>query len=167
MALLTSSYSTAVINSPVGHLSLKALGDRLVGVSFASERTVLIEPTGMLVDVASELAHYFANPTHRFAFPYRFLSGSEFQHRVWQTLTTIPAGETRTYGDLAVLLETSPRSIGQACRHNPLPLIIPCHRVVGTRDIGGFMGKTTPAFVDRKQYLLTLEKMLQTADACC
>lgn len=87
-----------------------------------------------------ELRHYFENPKHRFQLPL-MPKGSTFQQQVWNTLLVIPVGRTFTYGELAQRIQTSPRAIGQACKTNPLTIFIPCHRVVGKGDIGGYMGE--------------------------
>lgn len=85
------------------------------------------------------------------------LEATDFQKRVLTTLQNIPYGETRTYGELASALQTSPRAIGNACRRNPLPLLIPCHRVVSQSGLGGFSGQTNGTMIEVKQYLLTRE----------
>ena len=73
--------------------------------------------------------------------PARAKSGTPFQRRVWDAIQDIPAGESRTYGELARKMVTAARAIGQACGANPIALIIPCHRVVGSLgSLGGFMG---------------------------
>jgi len=68
------------------------------------------------------------------------LEVTDFQQRVLKELQSIPFGETRTYGEIARILKTSPRAVGNACRSNPLPIIIPCHRVVAANGIGGYDG---------------------------
>ena len=76
----------------------------------------------------------------RFALPLA-PRGTPFQHRTWDAILAIPVGESRTYGELARRLVTAARAIGQACGANPIALIIPCHRVVGSLGaLGGFMG---------------------------
>jgi len=84
-------------------------------------------------------------------------TGTPFQKRVWQALLEIPPGRVRTYGDLARSLGTSPRAVGNACRANPIPLLIPCHRVVAADGLGGFAGETTGTWPDLKRWLLRLE----------
>lgn len=84
-------------------------------------------------------------------------SGTAFQKRVWQALQKIPSGETRTYGELAKQLGSSPRAIGGACRRNPIPLLIPCHRVVATNGAGGFAGQTDGHWMYIKHWLLSHE----------
>ncbi len=85
------------------------------------------------------------------------LSVSPFQEKVLQQLQKIPYGETRTYGEIAKILKTSPRAVGNACRNNPLPIIIPCHRVVAAKDIGGYDGARSGRRLDIKRELLEKE----------
>jgi len=83
--------------------------------------------------------------------------GTEFQRKVWSVLQRIPAGQVRTYGEIAAELNSSPRAVGNACRRNPIPLIIPCHRVVSAQGIGGFSGQTAGEKISIKQQLLAHE----------
>ncbi|HEV2613720.1 MAG TPA: methylated-DNA--[protein]-cysteine S-methyltransferase [Gammaproteobacteria bacterium] len=86
------------------------------------------------------------------------LTGTDFQKRVWAELLKISPGKTVTYSELAKKLNSHPRAIGQACRANPLPIIIPCHRVVGKNNLGGYFGHTHGKLLDKKKRLLALEK---------
>lgn len=88
------------------------------------------------------------------------LNGTVFQKRVWRALLQIPCGTTLTYSDLAKKLKSHPRAIGQACRTNPLPLIIPCHRVVAKNSLGGYSGATSGKKLAFKRQLLEREKTL-------
>ena len=85
------------------------------------------------------------------------LEGSAFQRRVWSGMRTIPAGEIRSYGDLARALGSSPRAVAGACRRNPVALLLPCHRVVSATGIGGYAGATQGEPVARKRWLLARE----------
>lgn len=84
--------------------------------------------------------------------------GTVFQKNVWRVLRTIPTGTVKTYGEIALELQTSSRAVGQACRRNNIPLFIPCHRVVATQGIGGFMGGYQ--YAERKRWLLQHEGIL-------
>lgn len=92
--------------------------------------------------INEELEAYLNNPHHRFQLPLKPL-GSSYQQRVWNALLVIPVGRTMTYGELACLLQSSPRAIGQACKTIPLALFIPCHRIVGKNNQGGYMGRAS------------------------
>lgn len=99
------------------------------------------------------LLAYLADP-HTPIPPQHPDSGTPYQRRVWQLLQQIPAGEVRTYGELAAELGSSPRAVAQACRANPIPVLIPCHRVVGKGGIGGYMGKSEGPELEIKRWLL-------------
>lgn len=103
--------------------------------------------------VARELTEYFGGARRGFSFPYR-AHGTVFQRRVWAALVRIPYGTTRTYGDVARSIGQpgAARAVGMANHRNPLPLVIPCHRVVAAHGVGGYGGGT-----DLKRRLLMLE----------
>lgn len=114
--------------------------------------------------IKKQFKHYFLNYKHHFSLPYQLDKGTEFQKKVWQALTKIPPGEVKTYGRLAVELNSSPRAVGNACRNNHYPVIIPCHRVVSVAGIGGYAGDTITSqkgsipFLSIKHWLLAHEK---------
>ncbi|MDD2658226.1 MAG: methylated-DNA--[protein]-cysteine S-methyltransferase [Methylococcales bacterium] len=84
--------------------------------------------------------------------------GSAYRHKVWAELCKIPFGETITYSALAGKINSSARAVGNACRDNPYPVIIPCHRVVSVSGMGGYCGHTDGDFMNIKKQLLTFEK---------
>lgn len=104
--------------------------------------------------IQNELSAYYLNPNHRFQLPLK-PQGSSHQQKVLNALLVIPVGRTLTYGELSSKIQSSPRAVGQACRRNPLALFIPCHRVVGKNDLGGYMGD--PNAVSYKKSLLAHE----------
>lgn len=83
--------------------------------------------------------------------------GTDFQKKVWQALKQIPQGAVMTYGQLAAQLASSPRAVGNACRVNPVPIIVPCHRVVAQNGYGGFAGEVNGVLVKFKRWLLAHE----------
>jgi methylated-DNA-[protein]-cysteine S-methyltransferase len=106
--------------------------------------------------IATQLAAYFSDPAFAFAIPLTMV-GTVFQRRVWDALRAIPPGCTTTYGELARALATAPRAIGLACRANPCPIVVPCHRVVAVRGLGGFGGATGGRRLAIKRWLLAHE----------
>lgn len=104
----------------------------------------------------NELEAYFADPCHRLACPVETV-GTDFQRRVWQLIASIPPGQPRTYGALARALASSARAVGNACRANPVPLRVPCHRVIGARGLGGFAGDRSGRLLQIKRWLLAHE----------
>ena len=98
-------------------------------------------PTPLLREAAAQLAAYFAGTLTAFDVPLA-PAGTGFQKRVWQAMREIPYGETWTYGGLAKRAGTVPRAVGGACGANPIPVIIPCHRVLAANGgAGGYSGK--------------------------
>ncbi len=92
-------------------------------------------------NVVQQLMHYFSNPAYVFSVPLVCV-GTPFQQRVWQALREVPVGQPCRYGDLARRLSSGPRAVGGACRANPLPIVVPCHRVVSATGLGGYSGVT-------------------------
>ncbi len=106
--------------------------------------------------VLQQLTDYFSSAVSLKTIPVA-LVGTVFQKSVWKELRKIPLGETRTYGEIAKKLNSSPRAVGNACRKNPVPIIVPCHRVVSANGIGGFAGKTKGREINIKRWLLNHE----------
>ncbi|KPJ90805.1 MAG: hypothetical protein AMJ53_12895 [Gammaproteobacteria bacterium SG8_11] len=107
--------------------------------------------------IADQLAAYFNNGTFQFNLSL-YMQGTEFQKRVWQALLNIRAGETFSYGAIADELHSSARAVGNACRANPIPIVVPCHRVVAKHGIGGYCGQTGGQRLRIKQWLLRHER---------
>lgn len=106
--------------------------------------------------VARELTGYFEDGTR----PFRLdvvPAGTDFQQRVWRALQAIPPGQTRTYGELARQLGSGPRAVGNACRNNPVSVVVPCHRVVAVSGPGGYSGHMAGVPLRRKRWLLAHE----------
>jgi methylated-DNA-[protein]-cysteine S-methyltransferase len=147
-----------VIAAPFGRVGVRTDGARLLDVDFVSARVPLRAPADAFTRRACRaLARYFADPRERLRLPLA-LSGTPHQRRVWRALTRIPPGEVRRYGELAQRLQSSPRAIGAACRSNPIALVVPCHRVVGQAEVGGFMGRTSGSAIAIKRWLLEHER---------
>ncbi len=147
-----------VLSSPIGCIGITIHEAAVVGLDILSPLTPPMPPTNEpATRVMDEITHYFELPGWRFTVPVR-LTGTAFQCAVWRALRDIPAGQVLTYGELAQRLHTSARAVGGACRRNPLPLIVPCHRVVAKTGLGGFMGVAAGGPVSIKQWLLGHEQ---------
>ena len=148
----------AVIAAPFGRLGVRTHNDRLVDIDFVSARMPIQSPRSVFARrVCRELRAYFADGRHVIRLPL-YLQGSEHQRRVWRALTRIPSGAVRSYGEIAKRLRSSARAVGGACRRNPIPIVVPCHRVVGKSGLGGFMGRQTGASLGIKRWLLAHER---------
>jgi methylated-DNA-[protein]-cysteine S-methyltransferase len=144
------------VESPVGRLAVEADDDLVTAVRWASpgERTRERTSSPVLKEAARQLERYFGRKLKRFDLPLA-AHGTDFQKRVWAMMRDIPYGETATYGGMAMALGSGPRPVGMACARNPIPIIQPCHRVLGSGGKeGGFSGgKGLPT----KRQLLAIE----------
>lgn len=134
-------FYTAIIQTPIGKLGISTVDHLLIRLDFLTDDKALIDPNEEAVNnIANQLNQYFQCPLFQFNIPYH-LRGTLFQQRVWKTLSKLPIQKTVNYGTLAKKLNTGARAIGNACRANPLPILIPCHRVVAQGNLGGYKGK--------------------------
>jgi len=139
------------LHSPVGDLSLSEEDGALVALDWGWGRDQT--PTPLLKEAVRQLNAYFDGKLTGFDLPLAPF-GTAFQKRVWQQMRKIPYGKTRTYGALAEKLKSGARPVGTACGRNTIPIIIPCHRVIGTATLGGYSGA---GGLDTKVALLRLE----------
>jgi methylated-DNA-[protein]-cysteine S-methyltransferase len=148
----------AVLPAPMCRLGARFTGDVLTRLDFlpADTRTST-QLDARARQLVHELDAYWRNPAHAFDLLFVPL-GTPFQLRVWHALTNIPAGYPTTYGALAKQLGTAARAVGQACGSNPLPILIPCHRVVAASGLGGFMHAAAGTPLDVKTWLLAHER---------
>jgi methylated-DNA-[protein]-cysteine S-methyltransferase len=143
------------VPSPVGDLTLSERDGAIDALAWGNGCHGTSTP--LLNAGANWLSGYFAG---KFTSPVDLPmapAGSEFQRRVWQVMIDIPPGETVTYGDVARQLGSAPRAVGGACGANPIPILIPCHRVVGSN--GGLGGYSGAGGLTTKRTLLDLETL--------
>lgn len=143
-----------VIFTPIGELTLKADENKLTAVCFGAKETK--ENRNSVTELAAkQIKEYFCGKRKSFSVPYK-LNGTEFQIKVWEALKNIPYGETAAYSDIAKAIgkDSASRAVGMANNKNKLPIIIPCHRVIGKNgSLVGYAGG-----LDVKEKLLKLEK---------
>ena len=160
------------VASPIDPLTLIAEGDVLVGVRFADgggrrwfrgDKEIGVDDANpVLIRARQQLTEYFAGMRQQFDLPLK-IEGDDFRRRVWAELQSIPYGTTVSYGDVAAWLgdRRLAQSVGQAVGANPLPIVIPCHRVVGADGTLTGFGDS----LDRKRFLLELEEPAEIAAA--
>lgn len=141
----------AAVDSPLGPVWVEAEGDAIVASGWGKAEPAA-EGT-LLAEALDQLAAYFDGSRQGFDLPLAH-GRSGLQADVLAALLTIPRGETRTYGELSKALGAPAQAIGQACGANPLPILIPCHRVLGASTLGGF---SAPGGVETKVWLLRHE----------
>ncbi|HZW77898.1 MAG TPA: methylated-DNA--[protein]-cysteine S-methyltransferase [Flavobacteriaceae bacterium] len=150
-----------IIPSPIGNLKISASEDSIVSIEFTTEEVTAVSPSSLLLrEAQKQLEEYFHKERQEFSLP---LSpyGTTFQQKVWKQLQQIPYGETRSYRDIAIELGNlrQIRAAATANGKNPIPIVIPCHRVIGSNgSLTGYSGG-----LEKKKWLLELENpFLQT-----
>ena len=143
------------VPSPIGLLAIEEEDGAIVALHWRRARKE--SPTPLLQEAAEQLADYFARTRRDFDLPMK-PTGSTFERAVWDAMLRIPYGQTRSYGEIAHEVEGDPRDVGAACGSNPLPIFIPCHRILaGGGRLGGYSGKGGG---ETKTLLLALEGAL-------
>ncbi len=145
----------AIYKTELGCFKISYDNQYITAISYMQSCTSLGEPTALTDSAASQLQLYFEGELYKFDLPLK-IKGTEFQQKVWKALMDIPYGQTRSYKDIAQMIgqPNAARAIGMANNKNPLLIIIPCHRVIGTS--GSLTGYA--AGLDLKINLLKIEK---------
>jgi len=153
-----ASVFAAKLATPFAVLGLRTNGSALTSLQYLPVGETAVAPGDRVAEQAAhEIARWLEDPDFRFSVALAPI-GTPFRQRVWAALLTIPRGQSRTYGDVARLVGSAPRAVGQACGDNPIPLIIPCHRVVGANGaLGGFMHAGDGDPIAIKRWLLAHE----------
>ena len=139
------------LHAPFGALTFSEDDDAIVAVDWGWGRDQ--EETPLLVQAREQMHEYLDGARQGFDLPIR-LAGSVYQQKVWATLASIPCGRTWTYSAVAHRAGGNARTVAAASRRNPLPIVIPCHRVVAARGLGGYADEEG---LDTKRYLIQLE----------
>ena len=142
------------LHSPVGDLTLSEEDGSIVALDWGWGRDQ--EPTPALLEARRQLNAYFDAELSQFTLALAPF-GTQYRRRVWQALCEIPAGQTRTYAGLAEMAGGGARAIGGAMACNPIPILIPCHRVVASSGLGGYSGGEG---LQTKRFLLALEQRI-------
>lgn len=147
------------VDTPVGRLRAVSDGDALVCVTWVRADAPPFSEHGsdaVSRETVGQLDAYFRQQLTAFDLPIRFQGGSPFERGIWEAMRAIPYGETWTYGDLADRVGAVARAVGGACGRNPIPVVVPCHRVVGSS--GKLVGFSGGDGVESKRQLLDLER---------
>ena len=147
----------AKYGAPFAVLGIRTLGDRVTDIEYLPPGVATLAPLNKLAERACrEIERYLDDPEHVLDLPFDY-DGTLFQCKVWRRISAIPPGRTLTYKDVAKALKTAPRPVGGACGANRLPIVIPCHRVLGANGIGGFMRGRGADALSIKRWLLRHE----------
>lgn len=148
----------AIVAAPGFSLGIRCGDDEVTEIVYL-EPCAEVAPKSLLgKEAVRQLRAYLMNPQFAFSLPLA-PAGTAFQRKVWADITAIPAGVTRTYGELARDVNSGPRAVGNACGANPYPVVVPCHRVVAAnRGLGGFARQRGGFLLDVKRWLLDHER---------
>ncbi len=154
---------SAVVAAPGFCLGLRTTADRLVEIRFLEPCPEVAPSTPVAAEAVRQLRAYLVDPNFVFSLPVS-AEGTPFRRQVWQQIAAIPCGQTRSYGDLAKAIASAPRAVGGACGDNPLPVVVPCHRVVAASGaLGGFAHHSGGFLLDVKRWLLAHERVALSA----
>lgn len=142
------------MHSPVGDITVSEQDGEIVALDWGWGRDQT--PTPLLERTRQQLEDYFDGGMTSFDLPLA-PAGTSFQRAVWSEMQKIPPGHTKTYGDVATTLTSAARAVGVACGANPIPIIIPCHRILAANSLGGYSGS---GGIETKVALLRLEGAL-------
>ena len=146
-----------VLPSPVGNLGLSVTTKGIRCLSYLRiQQKIQLPKGGLGKQVYSQLQEYFELRRTSFDLPIDIV-GTSYQKKVWSEVAKIAYGESRTYGEIAQSISSGARAVGNACRNNPIPIIIPCHRVVKKSGIGGYCGSVAGKEIQQKDWLLRHE----------
>ena len=145
-----------VIDTSIGAVEIVYQNEHISRINLNCQKQPSIELTQFEKDVQAQLDSYFADGSFQFNLPLA-IAGTTHQKAVWAKMREIPAGNVKTYGEIAKLIGSSGQAVGNACRQNPVPILVPCHRVVAVNAMGGFAGATQGVLVKIKQSLLAHE----------
>ncbi|UFT99251.1 methylated-DNA--[protein]-cysteine S-methyltransferase [Radiobacillus kanasensis] len=152
---------TVDLDSPIGILEITGSGESVHAIHFTDKKEVTNERvegrSGAVEACYAQLIEYFNGERIEFDFPYA-LTGTDFQKKVWQALTAIPYAEVGSYKDIAIQIgnEKAVRAVGSANGKNQIPIVVPCHRIIGANgSLTGYAGELW-----RKEWLLEHEKKI-------
>jgi len=153
MNTLLESYQ-AKLAAPFAVLGIRTMGERVAGIEYLPRAAATLKPQNAFArEVCRQLSAYLKKPSFEFDLPFEY-DGTDYQKKVWKAVHAIPSGSVLSYRDVARKIGSAPRPVGTACGANLIPLLIPCHRVVASGGIGGFMHSRRGAPIDVKRWLL-------------
>jgi methylated-DNA-[protein]-cysteine S-methyltransferase len=147
----------ATVSWPLGVLGIKMDGNAISRLLFLKEDVAEVRPCNAASKRAADAIKQYLNNPRSISRVSIDLKGTAFQQKVWHALQQLKPGEVVSYGELAKRLGTGARAVGNACRNNPVPVLVPCHRVVAQKSLGGFSGKQSGLMMDIKTWLLSHE----------
>ena len=146
--------ATAALQTDIGWIEVSADKDAITHLYWRGVQPQRLQSSPLVKEAVKQLQAYFEKRLTQFELPI-VADGTGFAKDVWDVMLSIPYGQTLTYGDVATRLNVPAQAVGQACGQNPIAIIIPCHRIIGTNWLGGYSSELG---TNAKAYLLDLER---------
>ncbi len=147
----------SILTAPGFSIGIECNADEITGISYLEPRPEVAPKTLLAQEAVRQFRAWLKDPAYAFGLPLA-PAGTHYQRRVWSQIAAIPAGQTRSYGEVAAAIGSGPRAVGNACGANPYPIVVPCHRVVAANHALGGFGKNSGGFLlDVKRWLLRHE----------
>ncbi|WP_119302597.1 methylated-DNA--[protein]-cysteine S-methyltransferase [Dongia deserti] len=146
--------ATAALQTEIGWIEVSADSDAITHLHWRGVQPQRLQSSTLVKEAVKQLQAYFDKRLMQFDVPIA-ADGTGFARDVWDVMLSIPYGQTLTYGEVATRLNAPAQAVGQACGQNPIAIIIPCHRIVGTNWLGGYSSELG---INAKEYLLDLER---------
>jgi methylated-DNA-[protein]-cysteine S-methyltransferase len=148
---------SAVLSAPGFSIGICCNDDEITAIDYLDPRAEIAPKTPLAKETVRQLRAWLKDPRFTFGLPLA-PAGTQFQRKVWEQIATIPAGQTRSYGEVAATIRSGPRAVGNACGANPYPIVVPCHRVVAANQgLGGFARQRGGFLLEVKKWLLQHE----------
>jgi methylated-DNA-[protein]-cysteine S-methyltransferase len=146
--------ATASLQTEIGWLEVSADNDAITHLYWRGVQPARLQSSALVKEAVKQLQAYFDQRLTRFDLPLA-ADGTPFARDVWDVMLSIPYGQTLTYGEVAARLDAPAQAVGQVCGQNPIAIVIPCHRIVGTNWLGGYSSELG---INAKEWLLDLER---------
>jgi len=149
---------SAVLSAPGFSIGVRCNEDEITEISYLEAQPEVAPKTPLAREAVRQLRAWMKDPSFQFGLPLA-PAGTHFQRRVWDQISSIPAGKTMSYGEVAAAIRSGPRAVGNACGRNPYPMVVPCHRVIAANQgLGGFGRQGGGFLLDIKRWLLQHER---------
>ena len=149
---------SAILSAPGFAIGICCDDDEITEIAYLEPRAEVAPKTPLAKEAVRQLRAWIKDPRVEFGLPLA-PAGTHFQRRVWDAIAAIPAGQTKSYGEIAAVIHSGPRAVGNACGANPYPIVVPCHRVVAANQgLGGFGRQGGGFLLDIKKWLLLHER---------
>ena len=149
---------SAILSAPGFAIGICCSDDEITAIDYLEPQAEVSPQSPLAKEAVRQLRAWLKDPRFELGLPLA-PAGTHFQRRVWEQIAAIPAGQTRSYGEVAAAIHSGPRAVGNACGANPYPIVVPCHRVVGANQgLGGFARRRDGFLLDIKRWLLAHER---------